>query len=212
MRLVVALTGGIGSGKSTVADVFAVLGAAVVDTDVIAHELTAAQGRAIPEIAAAFGSDVLRPDGALDRAAMRHLVFSDVSVKDRLEAILHPMIRRESEVQCRNATAAPYVVLVVPLFVENVAYRQLVDRVLVVDCDESAQLARVAARSGFSGDEIRAIMATQASRAERLALADDVIANDEEHDRLRARVAELHQHYLALAARKGDENVLQASC
>ena len=212
MRLVVALTGGIGSGKSTVADVFAVLGAAVVDTDVIAHELTAAHGRAIPEIAAAFGSDVLRPDGALDRAAMRHLVFSDVSVKDRLEAILHPMIRRESEVQCRNATAAPYVVLVVPLFVENAAYRQLVDRVLVVDCDESAQLARVAARSGFSGDEIRAIMATQASRAERLALADDVIANDEEHDRLRARVAELHQHYLALAGVNRDENVLQASC
>ena len=212
MRLVVALTGGIGSGKSTVADVFAVLGAAVVDTDVIAHELTAAQGRAIPEIAAAFGCDVLRPDGALDRAAMRHLVFSDVSVKDRLEAILHPMIRRESEVQCRNATAAPYVVLVVPLFVENAAYRQLVDRVLVVDCDESAQLARVAARSGFSGDEIRAIMATQASRADRLALADDVIANDEEHDRLRARVAELHQHYLALAGVNRDENVLQASC
>ena len=212
MRLVVALTGGIGSGKSTVADVFAVLGAAVVDTDVIAHELTAAQGRAIPEIAAAFGCDVLRPDGALDRAAMRHLVFSNASVKDRLEAILHPMIRRESEAQCQNATAAPYVLLVVPLFVENAGYRQLADRVLVVDCDESAQLARVAARSGFSADEIRAIMATQASRAERLAVADDVIENDDGRDSLDARVAKLHQHYLALAAGKGDGNVLQASC
>ena len=143
---------------------------------------------------------------------MRHLVFSNASVKDRLEAILHPMIRRESEAQCQNATAAPYVLLVVPLFVENAGYWQLADRVLVVDCDESAQLARVAARSGFSADEIRAIMATQASRAERLAVADDVIENDDGRDSLDARVAKLHQHYLALAAGKGDGNVLQASC
>ena len=212
MSLVVGLTGGIGSGKSTVADAFAALGVTVVDTDAIAHELSSAQGGAIPEIVAAFGAGVLRPDGALDRTAMRRLVFSDRGAKGRLEAILHPMIRQESERRCRNAVNSPYVVLVVPLLVENESYGQLVDRVLVVDCAESAQIERVIVRSGLAEEEVRAIMAVQATRAERLAAADDVLVNDQGRETLRVRVADLHRRYLALVRGESGENALQASC
>ena len=212
MSLVVGLTGGIGSGKSTAADAFAALGVTVVDTDAIAHELSSAQGGAIPEIVAAFGAGVLRPDGALDRTAMRRLVFSDRGAKGRLEAILHPMIRQESERRCRNAVNSPYVVLVVPLLVENESYGQLVDRVLVVDCAESAQIERVVARSGLAEEEVRAIMAVQATRAERLAAADDVLVNDQGRETLRVRVADLHRRYLALVRGESGENALQASC
>ena len=137
MSLTVGLTGGIGSGKSTVADLFAALGAAVVDTDAIAHELTCANGAALPAIFAAFGDDVRRAeDGALDRAAMRRLVFGDAAAKARLEAILHPLIRSESLARVRTLRArddVPYVLLVVPLLVESGAYAQAVDRVLLVD-------------------------------------------------------------------------------
>lgn len=203
MSLVVGLTGGIGSGKSTVADRLAGFGAALVDTDVIAHQLTGAQGAAMGEIAAAFGPAVVRDDGALDRAAMRRLVFSDPAAKKRIEAILHPLIRRESEALCRSAIAAPYVLLVVPLLVEATAsasYRQRVDRILVVDCDEATQVARVVARSGLSPAEVRAIMATQASRAERLAVADDVVFNGGGLGDLNSQLIALHRRYLDLAA------------
>lgn len=203
MSLIVGLTGGIGSGKSTVADRLAALGAAVVDTDVIAHELTGAQGAAMSQIAAAFGPSVVRPDGALDRVAMRRLVFSDPAAKCRIEAILHPLIRRESEVRCQSATVAPYVLLVVPLLVESGAYRQRVDRILVVDCDEATQRSRVIARSGLSSAEAQAIMATQASRAERLAVADDVVFNGGGRDDLNAQLVALHQRYLEIAALAG---------
>ena len=212
MSLVVGLTGGMGSGKSTAADACAALGVTVVDTDAIAHELSSAQGGAIPEIVAAFGAGVLRPDGALDRTAMRRLVFSDRGAKGRLEAILHPMIRQESERRCRNAVNSPYVVLVVPLLVENESYGQLVDRVLVVDCAESAQIERVVARSGLAEEEVRAIMAVQATRAERLAAANDVLVNDQGRETLRVRVADLHRRYLALVRGESGENALQASC
>lgn len=200
MSLIVGLTGGIGSGKTTVADYFASLGAAVVDTDVIAHELTVAQGAAMPEIEATFGDSVLLADGGLDRAAMRRLVFSDPSEKCRLEAILHPMIRAASEARCQSAMAAraPYVMLVVPLLLESGAYRERVDRILVVDCDEDVQIARVTARSGLSIEEVRAIMATQASRPERLAAADDVVLNSAGTEQLFAQVVALHRHYLEL--------------
>lgn len=200
MSFIVGLTGGIGSGKTTVAELFAALGAAVVDTDLIAHEITGLRGSAMPDIEKAFGQSVVRTDGALDRAAMRRLVFSDSSAKTRLESILHPMIRRESEARCRSASDSPYVLLVVPLLVESVAYRERVARILVVDCDESIQISRVASRSGLSSEEVRAIMATQASRTERLAAADDVIANDGGRERLSVQVAVLHQRYLDLAA------------
>jgi len=202
MSFIVGLTGGIGSGKTTVADLFARRGAALVDTDVIAHELTGPQGAAMAAIAAAFGAAVLRPDGGLDRAAMRAVVFSDRSAKARLEAILHPLIRQQSAARCKAATSAPYVLLVVPLLVETGSYRQRADRVLVVDCDESVQISRVMARSGLAADAVKAIMATQASRAERRAVADDVVLNEGGLEALLPQVEGLHLRYLDLARAK----------
>ena len=202
MSFIVGLTGGIGSGKTTVADLFARRGAALVDTDAIAHELTGPQGAAMAAISAAFGAAVLRPDGGLDRAAMRAVVFSDSSAKARLEAILHPLIRQQSAARCKAATSAPYVLLVVPLLVETGSYRQLADRVLVVDCDESVQISRVMARSGLAADAVKAIMATQASRAERRAVADDVVLNEGGLEALLPQVEGLHLRYLDLARAK----------
>lgn len=200
MSFVVGLTGGIGSGKTTVAQLFADLGAAVVDTDLIAHELTSAGGRAMPAIAAAFGQDVLYGDGSLNRAAMRRLSFSDPLQRQRLEGILHPLIREESLTNCRRAErSSPYVLLVVPLLIESGAYRDHVNRILVVDCDETRQIERVMARSGLSENEVRAIMAVQANRLTRLAAADDVVDNDGPCVELHARVSELHQRYLELS-------------
>jgi len=202
MSLIVGLTGGIGSGKTTVADLFAERGAALVDTDAIAHELTGPQGAAMATIAAAFGAAVLRPDGGLDRAAMRAVVFSDRAARTRLEAILHPLIRQQSEARCEAATNAPYVLLVVPLLVETGSYRERADRVLVVDCDESVQISRVMARSGLAAEDVKAIMATQASRAERRAVADDMVLNEGGLEALMPQVESLHQRYLDLARAK----------
>ncbi len=199
---VIGLTGGIGSGKSAAAQVFCALGAAVVDTDVIARELTAPGGAAMPAIAAAFGESVLAPGGALDRTAMRRLAFADGSARARLEAILHPLIRAEAQRRCREASA-PYVVLVVPLLVESGTYRERVARVLVVDVAESTQIARVMARSGLTEAEVRAILATQASRAQRFAAADDVLDNEGDPESLRRAVAVLHERYLAAARAAG---------
>lgn len=200
---VVGLTGGIGSGKSAAAAFFFELGAAVVDTDAVAHELTAPDGAAMPEIRSTFGAGVIAEDGALDRNAMRRLVFADAAAKNRLEAILHPLIRAESQVRCETGLAggAPYVVLVVPLLVESGTYRKRVARVLVVDCAEQTQVERVMARSGMTSEEVRRIMATQASREERLAVADDIIDNDCDIAKLRTQVGVLHRKYLALAAK-----------
>lgn len=198
MPYILGLTGGIGSGKSVVASMFADLGADVVDTDAIAHELTAPGGAAIAPIRSAFGEGVIAPEGALDRAAMRKLAFSDSAARSRLEAILHPIIRQESDRRCRASTA-PYVVLVVPLLIESGTYRKRCDRVLVVDCAESTQVERVAARSALSEAEVRAIIATQVSRDERLKAADDVINNDAGIAALRAQVERFHRLYTSLA-------------
>lgn len=203
---IVGLTGGIGSGKSTVAELFVDHGAALVDTDAIAHELTGPGGAAMPALLGEFGAGVATPEGALDRAAMRQLVFADHGVRARLEAILHPLIRRVSSERCAAATA-PYVILAVPLLVESGSYRQRCDRIAVVDCPESLQIERVMARSGLSAAEVRAIMAAQASRAQRLAAADDILANDGDLAALAARVAWLHADYLRRAAEK-----LKAGC
>lgn len=199
MPLVIALTGGIGSGKSSVAEILGGLGAAVVDTDAIAHALTAPGQPGAVKIGAQFGPEYLRADGALDRDRMRELVFADPAAKKKLEAILHPLIRLEVDAAVR-AAQAPYVVLVVPLLVETGAYRELARRVLVVDCSEATQIARVRQRSGHNEETVRKIMASQASRADRLARADDVIVNDDGLDALRASSAGLHHRYLALAA------------
>jgi dephospho-CoA kinase len=194
----VGLTGGIGCGKSTVADLFAALGATIVDTDVIAHALTAPQGAAMPAIVAEFGPDFAQPDGALDRARMRTLVFSDATARARLEAILHPRIRAATEAAGQAATGA-YVIYVVPLLIESGSWRDRVTRVLAIDCSEDTQVARVMQRSHLSADEVRAIMATQVTRARRLAEADDVVDNDAGLDALRTQVQALHERYLALS-------------
>ena len=197
-RFVVGLTGGIGSGKSAAADEFARLGAAVVDTDEIARQLTAAGGAAIPHVRSLFGEAFIGSSGAMDREAMRRRVFADPAARRSLEQLLHPMIRAESERRIA-AARAPYVVHVVPLLVESAGYRERVDRVLVVDVPEELQVARTGARSGLSPEQVRAIMSSQAPRAERLAAADDVIDNRGSLDALRAEVAALHAKYLALA-------------
>jgi len=201
-RYVVGLTGGIGSGKSEVARLFASRGVTVVDTDIIAHQLTAPGGAAMEAIRAAFGDSVIAPDGALDRAAMRRLAFAQPEARGRLEAILHPLIRKESDAQVARATG-PYVLLVVPLLVESGSDGRRYQRVLVVDAPEAEQVARVAARSGLQPAEVRAIMGAQASRAERLSRADDIIDNSGPIGRLEAQVDRLHAAYVARAAEHG---------
>ena len=198
-KLVVGVTGGIGCGKTTAVKLFEQLGASVVDTDAIAHALTQPGGAAMPVIRERFGPEYVQADGGLDRAGMRALVFADPQAKRDLEAILHPMIAAQSRLQVQQA-AGPYVLLVVPLLVERGGYRDLLDRVLVVDCDASQQLERVRRRSGLTEEQTCAIMATQATRAERLSAADDVIHNDGSQTQLSEQVQALHGRYLSLAA------------
>ena len=195
MSFVVGLTGGIGSGKSAAAAEFGRLGAAVVDTDAIAHELTEAGGTAIPEIRRVFGPAAIDASGAMDRGKMRARVFADPGAKKALEALLHPLIREQSQ-QRIAAARAPYVIHVVPLLVESPGYRSRVDRVLVIDAPEALQVERVRGRSGLSEAEVRAIVAAQATRAQRLAAADDVIENRGTIEALREQVAALHRKYL----------------
>ncbi len=198
-RFSVGLTGGIGSGKSAVADMLARRGAAIIDTDQIAHQLTAPGGGAMPQIASTFGNDFLTSDGALNRAAMRERVFSDPTAKQQLEAILHPLIGQQTLIEAER-TPGSYLVFVVPLLVESGRWRDRVDRVLVVDCGEALQLERVMRRSQLSAEQVRAIMATQASRAQRLAVATDVVVNDQPMAALEQTVAALHQRFLEMAS------------
>ncbi len=198
MAFSVGLTGGIGCGKSTVAELFAGLGATIVDTDAIAHSLTAPHGAAMPAILAEFGPGFVTPEGALDRARMRSLVFADAGARGRLEAILHPRIRDATAAAAAIATG-PYVIFAVPLLIESGSWSERVSRVLAVDCSEDTQVARVMQRSGLSAGQVRAIMATQVTRAQRLAAADDVIDNDDGLEALLPQVTRLHERYLALS-------------
>jgi dephospho-CoA kinase len=197
-RLVVGLTGGIGSGKSAAAEEFERLGATVVDTDAIARSLTEPGGAAMPHIQALFGDAFVSPDGAMDRSAMRTRVFADPAAKRALESLLHPMIRAEAERRIAQASG-PYVVYVVPLLIESKDARRRADRILVVDAPEELQVSRVAARSGLASAEVRAIMATQVSRAERLAAADDVVDNAGSLEALREQVRALHARYVKMS-------------
>lgn len=177
--LVIGLTGGIGSGKSTVATMLTELGAHLVDTDAIARALTAPGGLAIPEIAAAFGDDFIDRDGAMNRDRMRELAFSDPSALMRLQAILHPLITQASEVQARQANPGQVVVFDVPLLAESGSrWKDRVDKVLVIDCPAETQIQRVMARSGWTREAVQAVLAKQATRESRCAVADHIILND----------------------------------
>ncbi|MGZ5256788.1 MAG: dephospho-CoA kinase [Burkholderiales bacterium] len=198
MPFCVGLTGGIGCGKSKATDIFAELGAGVVDTDVISRELTGPGGGAMQAVAKEFGQGYVLSDGSLDRPRMRALVFNDAAAKQKLETILHPLIRAASRERITSAPEA-YVIVVVPLLLETGAYRDLVDRVLVIDCDEAQQVARTMARSGLTEDEVRRIMRAQVPRAARLKGADDVLHNDADIHALRTQVEALHAQYLAAA-------------
>ena len=199
-RLRIGLTGGIGSGKSTVAGMLGAHGASVVDTDLIARQLTLPGGAAIAAIAAEFGADLIAADGALDRARMRALVFADPARKRGLEAILHPLIGQETARQALVATGR-VVVFDVPLLVESSHWRARVDRVLVVDCAVETQVRRVLERSGWAESAVRAVIAQQATRAQRRACADAVIHNDGlDLDTLRAQVAALWRVWVERAA------------
>ncbi|MBI5919910.1 MAG: dephospho-CoA kinase [Nitrosomonadales bacterium] len=195
----IGLTGGIGSGKSTVAALFAELGAAVIDTDLISHRLTAADGLAIPAIRAAFGDAFVNAEGALDRARMRELIFSAPPARLQLEGILHPMIRAEAKTEV-EASATPYTVLVVPLLFEAQGYRDWLHRTVAVDCPESLQIARTMQRSHLDESAVRAIMAQQLGRQQRLKQADDIVSNDGDQAALPSQVRRLHEAYLLLAA------------
>lgn len=200
----IGLTGGIGSGKSRVADFFQEWGAAVIDTDQIAHELTAAGGAAIAAIRERFGPGVIAPDGSLNRRSMRDLVFSDPAARGRLEAIIHPMIGVVTQERAYQAQGC-YLVFVVPLLVESGRWRDRVDRICVVDCDPATQVARVQARSGLTPEAIARIMSVQASRKDRLALADDVVLNDAHTTlaQLEQRACVVHKRWCSSARQRG---------
>lgn len=202
MPLIVGLTGGIGSGKTTVAGIFAASGVCVVDTDAIAHQLTRPGGAAMAAIRQQFGGKFIAPDGSLDRKKMRDLVFSDDTARRELEIILHPLIREEVDRHIRDFLG-PYAIVVIPLLLETGSCRDMVQRILVVDCSEPQQVARVMARSGLDEQTISAIMATQVSRQERLQNADDVIRNDGDMKNLQRQVEALHGKYVELAAAGG---------
>lgn len=200
-KLCVGLTGGIGSGKSTVARLFAALGACIIDTDAISHQLTQAGGAAITAISSAFGSDYITDMGALDRTRMRKLVFSDASARLKLENILHPLILKQSIAQMQEESCAPYTILMAPLLLECPAFLNLVQRVLVIDCTEQNQISRVRQRSGLDEIQIREIIAGQISSEERVTMADDIIRNDGAPDDLVDQVFALHQRYLNAGAK-----------
>lgn len=198
MSLIVGLTGGIGSGKSTVASLFLEHGAGIIDTDEIAHRLTQADGAAIAAIRADFGDDFITDDGALNREKMRRRIFSDTDAKKRLEAILHPMILEQARTQIHELQNSPYIILVAPLLPESPAFQKLIQRVLVVDCDEDTQIARVTGRSRMTETEVRAVIAQQTLRAKRLQFADDVIHNESSLGNIAKQVAILHEGYSAI--------------
>lgn len=201
---VVAITGGIGSGKTTIANQFAEHGIDIVDADVIAREVVEPGTPALAAIAAHFGPDVIAADGQLDRRGLRERVFSDPDAKVWLNALLHPLIRQEMLRQCA-AARSPYCLLVVPLLVEN-KLTGLANRVLVIDVDEATQIERTCRRDGVSREQAQAILAAQASRAERLAAADDVLDNKNgAPETIKPRILALHETYMAFASQQASQ-------
>lgn len=193
---VIALTGGIGSGKSTATKIFAELGVPITDVDVISHQLTAAKQPIMKEIEKSFGSQYVTPEGALNRDAMRTLVFNDETARAQLNAILHPAIYAEAVKQLALSKHAPYQILAIPLLFESPRYKSLINRILLIDCDEKTQIERVKARSQLSETEIMNIIRAQTPQKERIKLADDIINNDGNVDELRKKILEIHQKYI----------------
>lgn len=198
-KFIVGVTGGIGSGKSTVAALFTALGAGVVDTDAISHQLTAPGGAAIPAIREKFGDAFINEDGSLNRTAMRERVFNHPPARKQLEAIMHGRIR-DTVTAALDAATQPYVLLVVPLLIEVGSYRPILSRVLVVDCEEDIQIKRASARAGMTTASVRAIMAAQTDRKTRLRVADDVIENNGDLAGLESVVRGLDRQYRAMAS------------
>jgi len=193
---VVALTGGIGSGKSAAAKIFSELGVPVTDVDVISHQLTAANQPLVKVIEANFGSNYVTREGALNRSAMRKLIFEDASARTKLNAILHPAIYDEAIKQLQAHKDAPYQILAIPLLFESPRYSPHINRILVIDCDTKTQIERVKQRSQLSESEIIDIIKTQTSRKKQLMLANDVIENNENVEKLREKILEIHQKYI----------------
>ena len=197
MTVVIGLTGGIGSGKTTVANVFAEYGIDLIDADIIARDVVAIGSRGLSRIIEKFGNSILLADGNLDRSQLRTVIFSDPQHKDWLNQLLHPLIREQMLADIDRATS-PYCLLIIPLMVEN-NLQTLTDRLLVVDVDQQTQIMRTQQRDNVSLEQIKSILAAQASRQQRLDAADDIICNNGDNQALLTQVAQLHQHYLALA-------------
>lgn len=197
----VGLTGGVGSGKSTIATMLSEHGAAIVDADTIAHQLTSTGGAAVDALRKSFGPGAIAADGSLDRSRMRARVFSDAAARAQLESLLHPMIRAAMRERAAELIerGSPYIVFVVPLLVETGGWRSNVNRVLLIDCSEATQIARVCARTGIDEKLAQKIIATQATRQQRLAAADDVLINQAPLDQVTDRVGRLHRAYLQSA-------------
>ena len=201
MSLIIGLTGGIGSGKTSATRFFAAEGIAIIDADTIAHELTGVQGDAIPNIKKYFGVDFITKNEKLDRKKMKNRIFSDINSRKKLEEILHPLI--QAEIMHRIETAfSPYIIVVAPLLLETGDYCETVTRILVIDCNEEYQISRTVSRDGLSKEDVRTIMATQKPRQERLNQADDVIVNDTDISSLQEKVKLQHNIYLSLLQKK----------
>jgi dephospho-CoA kinase len=202
---VVALTGGIASGKTTVSHQFSALGVAIIDTDLIAHEIVEPGQPALQQVVDSFGREFTGPDGRLERHKLRSAIFADPMLKQQLESILHPRIATEAKKRVYLA-CGPYCIVVIPLYAESAGWNWI-DRVLVVDVDESTQVKRVMKRDKIGRDEARAILAAQATRLDRLAMADDVIDNSGNMEGLQTQIEALHAKYLALASARQAGNV-----
>lgn len=195
---IIGLTGGIGSGKTTVSDIFSNnYGIEVVDADVIAREVVAPGSKALQKIQSYFGNQIVAQDGSLDRSALRAIVFDSPEKKNWLNALLHPLIRETMQLRCQQASS-PYVILSIPLLVEN-KLQFMANRILVVDCEEETQIVRASNRDGVGEEQIKSIMRSQASRKERLAIANDVITNEDSARSLEVQIGGLHKKYLEMS-------------
>ncbi len=194
--MIVALTGGIGCGKSEATRIFASLGVPIVDLDIISHELTAAKQPLMNVIATTFGQEYLTAEGALNRSKMREFVFNSILARERLNAILHPAIYHKAKQQLSKHQQAPYIILAIPLLEQESPYTALIDRILVIDCDERTQIKRVKQRSNLSEAEIKQIIQAQPTRQTRQEMANDIITNDDNIENLHQKIENLHQKYI----------------